>query len=1041
MSKMKKLLIASLSTVLVGACLVPVTNAWINASATEEWSKVEIDEEYLVDETLTIPARTLTIGGQAYEASIELTYPGGKARTVSSGDIALTTPGEYTLTYKVRVDGKRYTEAEEFFVANKLWSVKDEKSSVTRGKVGDTEALLVRLAKNDTLTFNKIVDLADYDSAQDLVRGFINPDAVGSNDFDAFFVKVTDAYDPEQVLTIRGYKSSSSVHTTCGGYWTAAGPNQTLGGWDANAKNFNTKDIVSDGICGTYRGISFCSVKGRWVGGQANFDTEEVTADKVPFAVHFDQATKEVSVSDYNGPTFVADLDKPEYYDSEPLWKGFTSGKVIISVAADVYAAETANFAITKVFGYDDLLTVKENRFIEEDPPILTVEADEKYVEYNEKLDRYSFTPPAVVGGKYPVPAATAFDGYSGALDVTTKVYFDYANTKQARTIKDNTFDVHSVGTYAIVYTARDHMGNVAERIYWVNAVAALDTPLAMTLDKANAVTSGVCGEKITLADYTAVGGSGDAIVTITATCGDTTLDVSKGTLLAEKAGTWTVTFTAKDYSGITVTDSYEITIGLGDKPVFVDAPLFPKYIISGMDYVVPTVYAYDYTSGSKVEKVADLEVTDANGTKTYKAGEKYTPEVDESGNIALAFVCESASMSMPVSAVAPRSGALSVYIEKMFISDGVNITRDKEGLTLEALRDGSFNWTFANALAAENTALYVKGISGYSTFEGLKVTLTDYADSSIAVTMYVEHDAKGSLRVKFGNTNRELTKGLNKGIDEVTGKDLNRITFSYKLGKFYVDSLGVTVTTDDSGNPFNGFPSGRVYMSAEATGVTAGEKYIIEQIDNHVIGQRARDSATPRVAINGAYGGIFNVKSEYVIGSALASDVIDPNVDCTVTVMKPNGEVMKDVNGLELKDVPTDKEYVIKLNDYGQYQVTYTSTDWVGEKGVSTYAVNVFDQKAPKVSIKGAWSDTAKVGDSVILPEVEISDDNSAVSEITVYRMVRNPYDVLTTFGYDSANTAYRFTFKFAGEYKFVIVACDAAGNQSYIEYVVTVS
>ncbi len=1039
MSKLKKLLVASLSTVLVGACLIPVTSALVKASATEEWSKVEIDEEYLVDETLAVPERTLTVGGEKYSASIKMTYPGGVVRTISSGDMVLATPGEYTLTYEVRVSGKRYREEEEFFVADKLWSVKDEKSSVTYGQVGDTNALLVRLAKNDTLTFNKIVDLADYDSAEDLVRGFINPDSVGSNDFDAFFVKVTDVYDPEQVLTVRGYKSSSSVHTTCGGYWTAAGPNQTLGGWDANAKDFRTRPEADDGICGAYRGVSFCSIKGRWVSGSANFATEEVTADKVPFAIQFNQATKEVNVSDYNGSTFVADLDKPEYYDSEPLWKGFTSGKVRISITADVYAAETANFAITKVFGYEDLSV--ENRFVEEDAPILTVEAEEKYVEYNEKLDRYSFAPPAVVGGKYPVPAATAFDGYSGDLDVTTKVYFDYANTKQAKTITDGTFKVESKGTYAIVYTAKDYMGNVAERIYWVTAVDAMDTPLALTVNKADAVTSGVCGEKIALADYATVGGSGDAIVTITATCGDTALDVSKGTLLAEKAGTWTVTFTAKDYSGITVTDSYEIAIGLGDKPVFVEAPLFPKYIISDMEYVVPTVYAYDYTSGSKVEKVADLKVTDANGTKTYKAGEAYTPVVDDNGSIDLTFVCGNASLPMNVSAVAPKSGALSVYIEKMFISDGANITRDKEGLTLEALRDGSFNWTFTNALAAENTALYVKGISGYSTFKGLKVTLADYADSNIAVTMYVEHDASGALQVKFGDTNRELIKGLNKGIDEATGKDLNKITFSYKLGKFYVDSLGVTVTTDDSGNPFKGFPSGKVYMSAEATGVKTGEKYIIEQIDNHVIGQRARDSATPRVAINGAYGGIFAVKSEYVVGSALASDVIDPNVDCTVTVLKPNGEVMKDVNGLELKDVPTDKEYVIKLTEYGQYQVTYTSTDWVGEKGVSTYAVNVFDQKAPKVSLKGAWSDTAKVGDSVILPEVEISDDNSAVSEITVYRTVRNPYDVLTVFGYDSADTAYRFTFKYAGEYKFVIVACDEAGNQSYIEYVVTVS
>ena len=1039
MSKLKKLLVTSLSAALVGAGLIPVTNAIINASAREDWSKVELEEEYLVDDTLTVPSRTLTVGGQTYDAAIKMTYPGDVTRKITAGEMTLATAGEYTITYEVKVGNKTYDEKEEFFVADKLWSVKNAKSSVEYGRVGNTDALLVRLAKNDTLTFNKIVDLADYNSKEDLVKGFINPDSLGSYDFESIIIQVTDAYDPTQVLTVRGYKSSGSVNAACGSYWTAAGPGQTLGGYDSNAKKYNVKTDVADGICGAYRSVSFCSQSGRWVAATLPFELTDVTADVESFSVQFDQNAKTVSVSDKHGAFEVSDLDKPEYFETEPLWGGFTSGKVRISVTADVLASETANFAISKVFGYDSLAV--ENRFVETDAPILTVDVDEKFVEYNEKLGRYSFMPLAVVGGKYPVPTATAFDGYAGAVKVTTKVYFDYANTKQERVIKNGTFEVKEHGTYAIVYTAEDHMGNEAERIYWVTAVKALDTPLAMTVNKAGAVDNGVCGERIPLADYTTTGGSGNfATVTITATCGDTVLDVSNGKLLAEKAGTWTISYQAKDYSGITVEDSYEINVTIGDKPVFVDAPLFPRYFISGMEYVVPTVYAYDYTTGTKVEKVAELKVTDANGTKNYKAGEAYTPVVDDNGNIDLTFVCENASMPMNVQAVNPRSGDVGIYIERMFITEGVDATRDKEGLTMTSTVDGSFKWTFANALAADGASVYMKGIQNESTFDGVKVTFTDYADSSIAVTMYVEHNANGTLQVKFGNTDRELTKGFNLGIDD-KGKALNKVTFAYKLGKFYVDGIGVTVTTDDNGNAFNGFPSGRVYMSLEAVGVEVGGKSIIEQIDNHVIGARARDSATPRIAINGVYGGLYDLKSEYLIGTALASDVIDPNVDCTVTVTKPDGSIMKDVNGVELKDLPANAEYIIKLTEYGQYQVMYTSTDWAGGKGISTYAVNVFDQKAPKVSLKGTVVETAKVGDSVILPEIEISDDFTAKENLTVYRLVRNPFDVLTNIGYDEEGKAFRFTFSNVGNYKFIIIVSDEAGNQAYLEYVVKVS
>ena len=1044
MSKLKKLLVTSLSAALLGACIVPVTGAMIKASATEEWSNVDIEEEYIVDETLTIPGRTLTIGGQTYDASIKMTYPGGATKIISSGDLSLDAPGEYTLTYEVRANGKRYSEAEEFFVVDKLWSVKNEKSSVEYGKVGSTEGLLVRLAKNDTLTFNKIVDLADYTTKEDLIKGFINPDAVGSYDFEAIIVKITDAYDPSQVLTVRGFKSSGTVNAQCGSYWTAAGSNQTLGGWDSNAKDFRTRGEAPDGICGTYRNVSFCSQSGKWVGGSAPFEVWDVTSDVEVFSVQFDEASKKVSVKDRTGISEVADLDDPERYETEPLWKGFTSGKVRISVTADSLAAETANFAISKVFGYDSLAV--ENRFVEKDAPIFTVDVDENLVEYNEKLDRYSFKPVAVVGGNYPVPQATAFDGYAGDVEVTTKVYFDYTNTKTALSIKNGTFEVKDKGVYAIVYTAKDHMGNVAERIYWVTAVAALENPLALNVNTSEAILNGICGERIPLASYSATGGSGDVNVTITATCGDTTLDVTDGKLLAEQAGTWTITYQAKDYAGITVEKSYEITVALGDKPVFVDAPILPQYFISGMEYIVPTVYAYDYTSGNKVEKVASLVLTDANGTKTYQAGEAYTPvvAVDENGNITqdieIKFVCESASMSMDVESVAPRSGSRALYIEKMFITDGLDITRDSTGLTMTATVDGSASWTFANALAAEGTSLYVKGVKNQSIFSGMKVTFTDYADSSIAVTMYVEHTATGTLQVKFGDTDRELTKGLNLGIDK-NGKALNEVTFSHKMGKFFVDGLGVTVATDDNGNAFNGFPSGKVYMSAEAFGVKAGQQYLVTQIDNHIINKTSRDFAAPRIAISGEYGGLYDVKSEYVVTSALASDAVDPNVTCTVTVKKPDGSIIKDVNGLELKNVPADKDYVIQLMNYGQYQVEYKSTDWAGNDGKSSYAVNVFDQKAPKLSLKSEWSATAKVGDSVVLPEVEISDDNTAKDAISVYRMVRNPYDVLTTFGYDAENTAYRFTFKYAGEYKFIIIACDEAGNQTYLEYVVTVS
>ena len=388
-----------------------------------------------------------------------------------------------------------------------------------------------------------------------------------------------------------------------------------------------------------------------------------------------------------------------------------------------------------------------------------------------------------------------------------------------------------------------------------------------------------------------------------------------------------------------------------------------------------------------------------------------------------------------------------SVYIDKMFIGDNFEAERTQNGLKMTAQEDGSTNWMFANALVARNSSITVKGIKGSSIFSTMKVTFTDYMDEKIAVTMYIENQKNGLARVNFGDLNRELNKGFNLGSDE-SGNALDEFTFSYKLDKFYVDSLAVNVTTDDNGNAFNGFPSGRVYISMETENVTSGSCYFIKQFDNHVMTMSTADRTQPRVAITGNYGGMHLINSTYTITPALASDTIDATVSATVTVKTPTGEIVSDVNGLALENVPGNQNYQIKLTQYGQYIVEYVAVDCTSAKGTASYAINVFDKKLPQATLETTWSNTAKVGDTVVLPEIYVSDDASSIEEMKVFRYVRNPRGDATVFGQDYIVTAsgaiqyyrYSFTFNHAGVYTFVNVVYDAAGNQRLVEYTVTV-
>ena len=1047
MKKMKKFLIASMCIAAVGAIAAPVTGAILSGKAADTltWEEITLATEYRRDDTIVIPERDLSIGGNTYDAIIKLKYPNGDTKIVQSGEFRLAQPGKYTLIYEAK-DNKSisYTDEKTFLVADKLWSVGSTKSVIEYGTVGSSSGLMVKLAKGDTLSFNEIIDVSNVTEADTIVSGFINPESVGTYEFDKLVFTLTDATDPTQTLTIRGHRSTTN-NQMFGSYWTSAGPNQILAGYDSNAAKYNNIGEVDQGICGRYaHNVSFYSCNGaygsQYTGGYTYWQT---TADQCPFRVGYNTSMVRTFV---NG-VWVGDLDDGEYHAEEPTWKGFPSNKVFLSVQALDTTGEAANICITGVRGYD---FTADNYLVEKEKPVITVDVEDKYV--LEQNGSYTMIPTAVKGAFYPVSSASAYDSYSGNVKVETKVYHNYSsNNKSECRIKNGTFEVKKTGTYAIVYTATDHMGNTAERIYWVNAVAELENPLNVSVDMTDVIDSGLCGKKITVAPYEVTGGSGDTSITITASCGDTTVDATKGSFIPEVAGEWTVEYKAKDYVGSESIKTYTITVDAGTVPIFVEEPILPKYIISTLSYTVPTVKANDYSSGEKKEIIADMILVDAKGETEYKVGETFVPVVAAgSDSVTLKFVAGDAELVKVVPVVEPFvvvNNRTLLYVEKMFAGDNFTASRTKGGLLVETVDNGSTKWTYANAVVAENASLLVKGVQGKSNFGTMKVTFTDYADANISVTVNLENQANGYARVFFGSMDRELQKGFNLGKDK-DGNALDEFTFSYVRGEFSVDKAAAAVAKDDQGNAFNGFPSGRVYISVETTDSAAKSQYYVKRFDNHIINTATADNIQPRVAIVGEYGGIYSQNSIYKIAPAYASDTLDADVSATVSVRDPLGNLVTDANGLLLDNVPADKYYDVKLTQYGQYRVVYKAVDYTNRAGEINHTINVFDEKAPTAKLDGILLTTAKVGDTVELPKIYISDDYSSMNEMKVVRYVRNPYGRATMFGTDYKVTdfgeikyyRYTFTFNNVGEYTFINIVYDAAGNQRTVEYTVTV-
>ena len=1022
-TKTKKLLLTVFVCLFfaVVAILFPVfLGAWADERAV--WEELSVSPEAMVDDTFALPSRHITVSGKEYEADVKLRRPDGITviKTENYSEVVFEQAGKYTLIFEAKDDsGKRYKDEFEITVADKLWRVTNAKSSVSYGqhKLADPGAtgLLVRLAEGDTLTFNKVIDLTDLTATDVLFSGFITPDTRGALDFERLFFTFTDVFDPDCTLTVSGRRSQSSSNWKAVSYWTAAGTGQYLAGLEGSKLHQNNQ-------WGTNYMHSFV----------AQTDTADISANTRPFTIYFDAENLQVLDAQR---TMIIDLDDPQYHEADTLWKGFTSGKVICSVTAQDYKGETANFCITSLYGYD---LTSENRFVETDPPKITVDVRSDYVD-----ESGNFIPQAVVGYSYPVPAASAFDAYSGAAEVKTTVYYNYEDASQTTTVpvSGGRFEVNREGRYAIVYTASDAMGNTAEEVFWVTAVAEPQNPLSVSLDMTGIKTQAYCGEKVAVAPAEASGGSGDSEIRITASLGDTLFEITEGSFRPEQAGVWTVSYTATDYAGVSAEKTYIVEIEAGSLPVFADEPELPRYLISGVTYAVPEIYAKDYSSGTVVKKIASMSMVDIGGeSREYSFGESFTPIADENTEfITLIFRTGGAVLERDIPVVMGFDEE-DFIVENMFVGEGYDTQKSDGGLTMTARQAGNFSWIYANAVAAEGASLSIAGLAGKSAPEALKVVFTDYADAKISVTMYVENAANGNLRVLFGNTDRELSKSLSSG---------GAFVFSYASGMFYVDSVGVTVSADDSGKPFNGFPSGRVYISAEAIGATAGAGYTVQKLDNMSITNLPRDRIKPRIAISGVYGGMYAKDSVYVIAPAIASDTVDPNVSFSMTVKSPLGEVMTDINGKLLSGVDPTAEYRILLSEYGQYKVEYTAVDFSGNQTSTSYAVNIMDMTAPVVTVADTWSSKASVGEKVTLPEVTVSDDKSAMEDIMVYRTVRNPNGVLVVFGFDYTvgedgqldYTRYNFTYKYAGIYRFIVLAMDEAGNQTIVQYFVTVS
>ena len=961
----------------------------------EEWNGASIESEYSMGTEFAVPNYNVSISGTTVQAESSLVFPSGNA--TGKKTVVLDEMGEYKLVYTAKVNDKAYSKTFLFSVYDKLVKFNNEDTSVTYGKWEYAETkygLMVRLASGDTLTFSSLIDVTNTTYKDNLIDVLVTPDAIGVNDFDRMIFTFTDSLDPNVYLKVTARSGGAAIYPART-FMLAGGNGQPLKGYEADKKRVHTANQYGTKINHSFSGI---------VTSQSALEDNSIN-------ISYDQG----ACTAYIQRNMIIDLDSPDYFSQ--LWTGFPSGRVRLSIQCDMYNNQTANFCVTELRGVEISENTVSANFVDTEAPNIQINTE------------YSSAPVAMVGLDYHVPVATAADYMSGVCEVKTRVYYNYASPSSAVLVPyvNGCFKPDRQGNYAIVYEAIDASGNIAKEVLWVKAEKEVALP-TVSFDTTNAKTVAVLGEWIEVPDAFVTATSGNATLAIIATNGSTVYDATNGGFRAEVDGIYTVKAFATDYIGQKVeSSSYTITVARGDKPVFVDDDPLPKYFISGYSYVLDEYYANDYTSGKLVKKLAYAEVTDKNGTYTVRAGETFRPTVNNNGDeVKVVYKCDNAVLEKNVTTIVAFEND-KLNLENYVVKQGVTTEASAQGITIKASTTAG-GWEFANRLIAKDFSVTIAGKDVASNYSGLRIVFEDSVDGTCAIEARLVDRGYYSEFI-VGEQIVRVSKAI------VSGNDI-KIGFDGK--NFMIDTTSITTTKTISGEPFSGFASNKLYFSIYFEDATLGtSEYVVSDVCGQPMTNTARDRLVPLLTMLGNYGDVSALGEIKTLPAALIADVLTPDVNASLSVYGVDGKPIKDLNGLILENVDPSKEYTINLSEYGRYNVEYKMADT--NEGVVTwysYVITVEDSTAPVITLKNSVASTAKLNETLIMPNFTVTDNVTEKENFTIMYFVKTPSGEVVFL----KNGSNSIVATKVGKYEFVIMVMDEAGNLATESIVINV-
>ena len=973
------------------------------------YDNIDVDEVLAVDTKLSIPDVRFYFNGETYETNASIIFPSG--RSYANKLIVLDEIGQYTLRYTALCEGTEYIIEKVInvlYTGETMFDYDSGLNSLGFGTSATTDNIkgihVVTTANNAEVTYKEKIDLNKLNRDVPLIELFGDAKALGEEAFTKFVVKLIDAYDSSNVVTITCEAKLTEVN---GSYIKAGATGQSLlGYWDGTPN-------LSSGFPSLF-----------------DFQGETNGADiaDATFSISMDYAERKLySLNAYN-PTVAAetdycitDLDDPDIY-TKP-WAGFTTGECYVSIAVSGMAGSSVSYTIMTIAGK----SISENFVSVKDAPQVSV-------------DLNGSAPIGCVEVAYPIFNATAKDYYLNNVDVKANVYYAYGKLNQAEiNLVDGKFTPTLVGTYTICYTATDVFGNITKKI--VN-VEIEKEQVDIVAEWSDGVTQGFVGEKIAIKSLISLnGGNGEVQqkIEVKDSSGNA-CTIKDGRFIPETAGDYTVTYTLSDYLGQTVVETYTIAVAVAEKPMLTEEIILPNYFVSGIEYQLPEVTAMDYTDGQERTIYPEIYVTDKDGRHLLNST-TYMANVGADGeNVVVEYVYTSSNggkevVQQTIKGVVVKNGN-KIQLEKYFVGQDVSFDKNDGAVLVIAEKSGA-QFTYAKALFAENLNLFFSITPEQFNASTFKLTLTDAYNAENTV----EFD------FRFDKTTQKVYASLNNGLEKAMpytlvedGKEISfGVSYDYTAG-MWMDVSGKffeNATAYANGKNFVTLPE-FVYFDVQFGKMTEASVLNIKQLNNQTFNNLTRDVIAPEVKL-GELNTNVSLGDVVTIPKMEAYDVLGYVYSKKVTVQYSyKGQVVNvtDENGALMNNVDASIPYNICLDKYGEYIITYVAEDNSGRSVKIVKNIALFDAEKAEITVQGTYKDEYNLNEQITIHAMTVQDNLSETADL------RSAIYVIDAHGVMHQLQAFGGSYKFVSYGKHIIryFVIDEAGNITIKDFIVMI-